>query len=99
MTIKRLINGTEISIELTNSEMIELFETMQKENAKKRIMQFIDDCDYNKDLWEQYIDELAEKYSDAVLDYFINNDDLELEYIQNAMDSVATEHGFDEGEY
>ena len=99
MTVKRVINGTEISIELTNSEMIELFETMQKENAKKRIMQFIDDCDYNKNLWEQYIDELAEKYSDAVLDYFINNDDLELEYIQNAMDSVATEHGFDEGEY
>ena len=99
MTVKRVINGTEISIELTDSEMIELFETMQKENAKKRIMQFIDDCDYNKHLWEQYIDELAEKYSDAVLDYFINNDDLELEYIQNAMDSVATEHGFDEGEY
>ena len=99
MTVKRVINGTEISIELTNSEIIELFETMQKENAKKRIIQFIDDCDYNKNLWEQYIDELAEKYSDAVLDYFINNDDLELEYIQNAMDSVATEHGFDEGEY
>jgi len=99
MTIKRVINGTEISIELTDAEMTELFRAMQMENAKKNIMQFIDDCDYNKNLWEQYIDELAEKYSDAVSDYFINNDTLELIIIQNAMDSVATEHGFDEGEY